>query len=82
MEEVERLEFQLKFLTEDHTRLKADLVRQTEELSSKEQLLEEEKAQKFAVKGKLNLYSQNVLAMLRNAKGDHIGVCQSQQLRA
>jgi len=75
MEEVERLEFQLKLLTEDHARLKADSVRQTEELTSKEQLLEEEKAEKLAVREELDLHSQRVLAMLRNAKGDHLGLC-------
>ncbi|XP_021918732.1 uncharacterized protein LOC110829379 isoform X2 [Zootermopsis nevadensis] len=72
MEEVERLEFQLRLLTEDHNRLKADSVRKTEELSTKEQQLEEEKAEKLTARGKLDLHSQRVLAMLRNAKGDHL----------
>ncbi|XP_069672096.1 uro-adherence factor A isoform X2 [Periplaneta americana] len=72
MEEVERLEFQLKLLTEDHTRLKADSVRQIEELTTKERLLEEEKAEKLAVKEELDQHSDRVLAMLRNAKGDHL----------
>lgn len=76
MEEVEHLEFHLKLLTEDHARLKADSVRQAEELIGKEQQLEEEKAEKLAVRGELDLHSQRVLTMLRNAKGDHLGMSQ------
>jgi hypothetical protein len=77
IEEVEHLEFQLKLLSEGHTQLKADSVRQTEELNSKKQLLEEEKAEKLALREELDLYCQRVLAMLRNAKGDHLGLCRS-----
>jgi chromosome segregation ATPase len=77
MEEVEHLELQLKLLNEDHTQLKADSVRQTEDLASKEQLLEEERAERLALREELDLYSQRVLAMLRNAKGDHLGLYQS-----
>ncbi|KAJ9575095.1 hypothetical protein L9F63_007756 [Diploptera punctata] len=69
MEEVERLELQLKLLTEDHTRLKADSQRQNEQLSSKDKLLEEEKAEKQAAKEELH---QRLLVMLKNAKGDHL----------
>jgi chromosome segregation ATPase len=77
VEEVEHLEFQLKLLTEGHTQLKADSARQTEELTSKKQLLEEERAEKLALREELDLYCQRVLAMLRNAKGDHLGLYQS-----
>jgi hypothetical protein len=77
MQEVENLEFQLKLLTEDHTQLKADSARQTEELTSKEQLLEVEKAEKLALKEELDLYCHRVLDMLRNARRDHLGLCQS-----
>lgn len=73
IEEVEHLEFQLKLLSEGHTQLKANSVRQTEELNSKKQLLEEERAEKLALREERDLYCQRVLAMLRNAKGDHLG---------
>jgi hypothetical protein len=75
MEDVEQLELQLKLLTEDHSQLKADAVRYLEELSNKEKLLEESKAAKLAVRKELDLNSQRIFAMLRNAKGDHIGLC-------
>ena len=73
MEEVERLEMQLKLLTEDHTRLKADSERQNEEISSKDKQLEEEKAEKLAAREELYERSQRLLVMLKNAKGDHLG---------
>lgn len=72
MEEVERLELQLKLLSEDHTRLKADSERQNEELSSKDKELEEEKAEKQAAREELHQRSQRLLVMLKNAKGDHL----------
>jgi hypothetical protein len=75
MEEVEQLEFQLKLLTEDHNRLKADSLRHMEELTSKEKLLEDAKAEKLAVREELDMHSQRILAMLRNAKADHLGLC-------
>lgn len=80
MEEIEQLEFQLKLLTEDHNRLKADSLRHIEELSSQRKLLEEEKAEKVAVREELDMHSQRILAMLRNAKADHLGLCYSHNL--
>jgi hypothetical protein len=77
IKEVEHLEFQLKLLTEDHTQLKADSARQIEALTSKEQLLEEERAEKLALKEELDLYCHRVLDMLRNAGRDHLGLCKS-----
>lgn len=74
IEEVQQLEFQLKLLTEDHNQLKADSVRHMEELISKEKLLEEAKAEKSAVREELDMQSQRILAMLRDAKADHLGL--------
>jgi len=72
IEEVQQLEFQLKLLTEDHNQLKADSVRHMAELISKEKLLEEAKAEKLAVREELDMHSQRILAMLRDAKADHL----------
>jgi len=74
IEEVQQLEFQLKLLTEDHNQLKADSLRHKEELISKEKLLEEAKAEKLAVREELAMHSQRILAMLRDAKADHLGL--------
>jgi len=74
IEEVQQLEFQLKLLTEDHNQLKAASVRHMEELISKEKLLEEAKAEKLAVREELAMHSQRILAMLRDAKADHLGL--------
>jgi len=74
IEEVQQLEFQLKLLTEDHNKLKADAVWHMEELISKEKLLEEAKTEKLAVREELDMHSQQILAMLRDAKADHLGL--------
>jgi hypothetical protein len=73
IEEIQQLELQLRLLTEDHNQLKADSVRHMEELISKEKLLEEAKAEKLAVREELDMHCQRILAMLRNAKADHLG---------
>jgi chromosome segregation ATPase len=73
IEEIQQLELRLKQLTEDHSQLKADSVRHIEELVSKEKLLEEVKAEKLAVREELDMHCQRILAMLRNAKADHLG---------
>ena len=71
------MELQLKLLSDDYTRLKADSEQQSDELASKEKELEQEKAEKLATREELH---QRLLAILKSVKSDHLGMFLSNTL--